>query len=330
MTIPANSPKTARPGGRSHVGLPLVTGTEVLRQTAVWLAACAVVTFSIGCTTLRRRGPIDQDVVRARQQTQQALNHIHRARWDQAEDSLLKAIDANPQDANARRVLADVLWSRGARDVAVEQLRKARECCDDDNLELVIRLGQMEAERGNDAEAGRLADEAIWRDKHQAPAWKLRGRVMRQRGYVDEALGCYLRALSENSEDLETRLNLAEIYLEQNRPERTLATLVPAAPAWDDTQLPQHCHWLRGIAYEKLDRPQDAADAFIAALEAGPASAELYVRLARAELAGGRLWQARQSAELALRSLPPQEAGHVYELLALIDSQPSPAPKELR
>jgi predicted Zn-dependent protease len=63
---------------------------------------------------------------------------------------------------------------------------------------------------------------------------------------------------------------------------------------------PQSVLVMQGQTLMDLDRPQQAAEAFAAAIQHGPASADLYYSLAQSYSAAGRATEATAAAQQAL------------------------------
>ena len=96
-----------------------------------------------------------------------------------------------------------------------------------------------------------------------ASAWQLRGDVLRERGELDDSLGCYHRALGHQENSLDAQLAIADIYQMQRRPQRALATLEAAADRYV-SQVPAEICWRQGIAQKALGRYEDAVKSFLA------------------------------------------------------------------
>ncbi len=112
----------------------------------VW---ATVVTVGGGCSHLPRRGPVAQDVIIARQLSQQGLDALHKGSLGKAEERFTQAIERCPTNTTARYQLANCLWKRGARQEAIEQLVKAIEMCGSEDVEMMVELGYMWANVGH-------------------------------------------------------------------------------------------------------------------------------------------------------------------------------------
>ena len=253
-----------------------------------------------GCATIRRFNPIASNTLEARQLTQEAQTAIHGASWDEAEAKLISAIEKCPEDNNARSVLAEVLWERGAHSAAVEQKTHAIDLSGrDDPLELT-ELGQMEFSTGSLDQALLHANKAIALDSSLAEAWTLRGFVLRAQGKPQEALNAFFRSLSIHSRCPRSRIEIARIYQDTNQPQRALAILQSVARSSEDECLffGDVC-FLRGVLLSELGRPVDSIEALQMAREHGCQADDLALRLAQSQYAAGQQLKARATlAEL--------------------------------
>ena len=75
-------------------------------------------------------------------------------------------------------------------------------------------------------------------------------------------------------------------------------------------------------------RPQQATDAFLAAVQHGTPSADLYFYLAQSYSAGGRVTEATGAAQQALALNSSHEASR--QLLAQLAARPEPDPSQRR
>jgi tetratricopeptide (TPR) repeat protein len=231
---------------------------------------------------------------------------MERGEWARAESLLSQAIKSYPDDPNARRYYAEVLWQQGMRDDALLHAQEALRLAGEDAV-IAVRLGEMQLARGRLEDARRLANEAIDVDPHLAAAWALRGRVAVISGQLDAALADFHWALEQQPADRALIFETAEVYRRMNRPQRALATLAMARENYQGGDEPAELLYLEGLALAALDRHQDAIDAYLAASKRGAATAELFAQLAQSQLRLGQVVEAEQSVGMAL-SLDPQHA----------------------
>jgi tetratricopeptide (TPR) repeat protein len=276
--------------------------------TAVTMA-CLIAAIT-GCSWITRSGPVPQAVANCRQLQRQGIDAMQRDDWPQAQELLTRAVDANPQDPEARRLLAEVLWRRGTLDAAAAQLETARKSAPD-NGELTIRAGELYLAMHQFQRALHRADEALDYDPALARAWLLRGQVCRSLGRNDEALAAYLRAIGRIPDDRATMIELTELYLETSRPQRALAVVHGLCDTYRPGEQPREAMDLKGQALAQLGRHNEAADSYVAALRAGPPTADLVCRL------GEVLWQAgrTEAAQHCTAQALAMEPGHARSQL---------------
>jgi tetratricopeptide (TPR) repeat protein len=264
------------------------------------LAACAA---GLGCRFHRADGPVPRSLVLSRQLSQQGVSAMERGNWARADDLLAQAVKVFPQDADARYHYAEVLWHRGERASALEQIDKAVELAPDDP-KLLIRAAQMRIAMDTPNDAAELVERAIDADSKNSAAWALRGRLRHRAGELREALADYHRALGYRADDRETLLEVAEVYRQLNQPLRALATLQTLSDTYPPGEEPPQVLYLTGLAYSALGRHAEAVDCLVQVRDRVPATPEALYRLADAQLKAGRETDARQTAA-QLRALAP-------------------------
>jgi tetratricopeptide (TPR) repeat protein len=135
----------------------------------------------------------------------------------------------------------------------------------------------------------------------------LRGEVAQARGQLDEALADAHRGLEYQHDDKKLLLLTAEIYRQQGRPERAVGVLEALRDGYASGEEPQRVLYLQGLAFAALARYDDAVEVYVLAIERDRPSAELYCRLADAQLRAGRPAQASAAVRQAL-ALDPDHA----------------------
>ena len=279
------------------------------RMMVVLLAALPLA----GCRLPSREGPVPRSLVDCRRLSQQGVAALERGRQQDAEALLAKAVAACPVDAEARRHYAESLWRRGARGEAIAQLEEAGRLAGDD-ASLWTSLAEMYLATGQLELASKNADRAIDLDPRQPGGWAIRGGVMRAVGQPGEALTCYLRALGYAPKDRSILLQVADLYRQQNQPERSLQTLQSLAETYSPGEEPGQMHDLLGQAYVALGRYDDAVESLSLAVTRGRPTPEMFCHLGEAQLLAGRPAEAAASAQRAL-SLQPRHPPS----LALLD-----------
>jgi tetratricopeptide (TPR) repeat protein len=265
------------------------------------LVACPA---SCGCRFRSLEGPVPRSLILSRQLSQQGIGAMERGNWARADDLLAQAVKVFPQDADARYHYAEVLWHRGEKLAAVEQLDKALQLAPDDP-KLLLRAAQMRIAMGRAEEAGDLIQRGIEADSKNPAAWTLRGRLRRQAGERREALADYHRALGYRPDDRETLLEVAEVYRELNQPLRALATLQSLGDTYPPGEEPAQVIHLTGLAYGALGRHAEAVDCLSLLRDRGVATTDVLCQLAEAQLKAGREGEARQTAAQIRAAAPP-------------------------
>jgi tetratricopeptide (TPR) repeat protein len=259
--------------------------SHVWRGTIAALLPAAVLLLT-GCRLCRGHRVSDESLAAARQLSLQGIDAQQRGHWDRAETLFAAAILKCPEDERARCGYAESLWHRGAANEAITHMEEAARLSANDS-ERLVRLGQMYRARGDLALAGRQADLAIAANPQLAKAWALRGSVQHAQGHRAEALASYHRALGYEHPLPEVQLAIAEIYAQENRPQRALATLQSLAASLPPGQTPPDVLVGEARALAALGRPSDAARALAQAAQQPSAPAELLAELARVQALAG-------------------------------------------
>jgi tetratricopeptide (TPR) repeat protein len=270
---------------------------------ALLAASCAGAT---GCQLFHQHEPVSKPVAQSRQLSDRGFNAMEHGDLTSAQTLLSQAVKVCPTDIEARRQYAEALWNGGQRQLAVEQMQKALKL-DPNDPQLAVRWGEMNFALGNLDSARKMADQALDLTPNDARAWALRGRLEETAGQYDQALADFDRSLEFCHDDRQLLLETAELYRRLNRPQRALSTLTNLCETYGPNEEPQEVLYLKGLAFEALNRYTDAAEAFAVALDHGPASPELFYRLGESQLAVGRQQDADHALQQAL-SIDPNHA----------------------
>jgi tetratricopeptide (TPR) repeat protein len=274
-----------------------------------------------------RRGRDAEGIAAARELSRQGVAAMEAGKWQEAEDLLNKSVIGAPEDASARRWLAEALWQRQARQEAIAEIERAVDC-DKRNAELRVRAGEMALASGATDVALKHAEKAIGCDPALASAWALRGRCFRRLNQSDRALADLQHALEFVSDRSDVLLDIAMIYRERGLPERSLTTLHRLLDTYSPGSEPQSVLMLEGVVLLELGRPQQACEALAAAKERGPPSADGLYYLAQAYLAAGQTQQATATAYEALALNASHEPSR--QLLMQLAARTSPEGVERR
>lgn len=267
-----------------------------------------------GCRAIPRTKTVDDQVVAARELTRQGMASMVKSRWDEAEKKLWQAVRACPQDCTARQHYAEVLWHQGERAEALEQLTQAIKMSDGVTADSYVRLGEMHLALHQPAAAARYADQALRADISSPRAWQLWGQLLAEEKRWDESLSAYQRVLSLEPENMTARLAMANIYLQQQRPQRALATVDAVAANRPLNDLPSEWWKLKGAALLAMQQPARAQETLQLALETLEPDAALYRQMASVCLANEQVQQASWALEQA-RELAPEESPEELAML---------------
>ena len=275
-----------------------------MRYARSWMIVVLLAALSpVGCRLPSRQGPVPQSVAECRRLSQQGVAALDRGRQQDAEALLVKAVAACPVDAEAHRHYAESLWRRGARREAIAQLEESSRLAGDDAT-ISTRLAEMYLANNQLELARQNADRAIDLDARLPGAWAIRGKVMRTAGLTRDALADDLRALGYAPKDRETLLEVAELYRQENQPERALQTLQTLAETYSPGEEPGQVLHLLGLAYVALGRCDDAVENLSLAVARGKPTPEMFCSLGEAQLLLGHATEAAVAARQALAIQP--------------------------
>ena len=304
----------AQKEGSSHVLRPIRTHRKHLsarvpacaRSTIAVRISAAAMLLSIsicGCAALGHRGPVPEDVATCRDLTQQGVTAMEMGQWPEAEKLLQGGVEASPVDSATRHYLAEVLWHRGATDAALVQMEAAVRL-DETDPSLVVRSGEMLLGTGAVEKALARANDAIALNPKLASAWALRGRVYWRKNETDRALADLQRALQFAPDSGDVLMDVAAIYRQRGQHDRCLTTLHHLLDTYPPGQAPQLAYWMEGLTLSDLGRPRQAVESLEIANRRGPANADVWYYLAKAQVACGRPDAATTAAQQALAVNP--------------------------
>ena len=256
-----------------------------------------------GCRAFRGHKVSDESIAAARQLSLQGLDAQQRNQWERAESLFATAILKCPSDERAHAGYGESLWQRGAWRESVAQMEESVRLSGGDPTRRV-RLGQMYRSVGDLARAREQAEQALAANPQLASAWALRGQVLLAQGDRGEALANFHRALGYDGNLSDVQFAIAEIYAQENRPQRALATLqalaqtAPSGPAAAEIAIRQ------ARALVALGRQPDAISVLAKAVERNDASAAVLHELAITQLAARDWPGARQAVERGISRYP--------------------------
>lgn len=252
-----------------------------------------------GCAVFGHRGPTADDMSTARELSRQGVAAIESGQPQQAEDLLKKSLATLPDDATAHHYMAEALWNRGARDQAIVHIEDAARL-DPTDATIAMRAGEMAFAMGHREQAIHYAERAIRLDPKLAGGWSLRARCFRQLNQPDRALADLQRAVELAPDNTDLLLDIASIYRQRGENERCLTAIYRLLDAYPTGNEPQSVLVMEGLTLLDLARPQQATEAFVAAIQHGPPNADLYFYLAESYSSAGRSDEAVAAAQQAL------------------------------
>jgi tetratricopeptide (TPR) repeat protein len=287
----------------------LANVAAALRRDLASLAvgSCIVLASGCHCFNYDRQGAICPELAKCRHYSHQAIAALDRGDVEQAERLSSQAVESYPQDAQARRGLAESLWRRGKTAAALEQLEHARQLAPDDPT-LLVQLGEMYLALDQWESARTLAAEALDGDPHSPRAWLLRGDTFRAAGRLDDALADYTKALGLDNDDPQILRRLSVASLARRQPQRALAYARSLVDSYSPAEPPADALDLTGQILADLGRWNDAAEVYARA-SAVQATPERFCRLAEAELLAGQHDAARQTLDRVLSTHPQHMQG---------------------
>ena len=269
------------------------------------LATSLLVTMQIGCVW-KREAAVSPRTVVSRQLCRQGIEAMEHNRWADAEPLLAKAVDVCPEASEARSKYAALLWQRNQQAKALREMAEAVQLAPND-ASMRVTYGEMQLALGNLDAAREAADLALDMDPKLAGAWALRGRLMRHEDKHREALSDLHRAEGLDPKNNSYQMEIADLYLGLNEPDRALATVQSLSEKWSAEEEPLAVLAMKGKAYYAMNRYEDAVGTFLLASSRGPIDSETLYLLAEAQLHTGRPREAIAAAQKAL-ALNPQHA----------------------
>ena len=271
----------------------------ITMRALVLVAACS------GCALIGHERPVTKQLAESRQVSQRGITALERGDWQAGETLLAQSIKLCSVDPEPHYQYAEALWHRGAKEQALAEMQEALAC-----YRATTRRSPCGPARCASTWASSTKPNAAWPttrsiwDPHLAAGWALRGQVAQAQGRLDDALAFFHRALQFQRDNKLVLLLIAEVYRQQNRPDRALNTLQTLRDGFNPGEEPQRVLYLEGLAFFALGRYDDAVDSYTLALQREQSAAELYYRLAEAQLALGRLREAGQAIGAALAMEP--------------------------
>lgn len=147
--------------------------------------------------------PDPKDMIRVQSLIYDSMRAMTGGRWDDARRDLQRALQRDPHNKEAHKVMGMLYAEQGLDDLAVDSFRQAMEVgsdADDDTARIVLAAALMRL--GLYEEAGRHFEILAGNDPLNADAWFNHGQSLRAQDRKDEAIAAFRRAL-ELKPDLE-------------------------------------------------------------------------------------------------------------------------------
>jgi tetratricopeptide (TPR) repeat protein len=225
------------------------------RFVFVGILVAGALSVMSGCAILGRRSHSAAEVTAARELSRQGVAALEAGQPQQAEELLKKSLAASPDDASARRYMAETLWRRGAGDDAISQIVEAVRL-EPTNATLMVRAGELHLAVGRREAAEDYAERAIRLDPTLAGAWALRGRCFEKMNLPDRALADLERAVELSPDRSDLLQEVASMYRRRGQNTRCLTSIYHLLDTYPSGEEPQSVLVMQGMTLMDLGRPQ--------------------------------------------------------------------------
>ena len=248
-------------------------------------------------------------------------------RLDEALPCLQKAVELQPDDADALQNLGLVLYHKGRLDESLPWFQQAIAC----NPRLVqarFNLGRALLDKGRVDEALVQLQAAVEAAPGMAAAGYHLGRALLAKGREEEAVALFQRAIELQPNLAEAHGDLAGELFRKGRVDEAIAHFriaLELQPGYARTQ------YNFGSVLLQRGQPDEAAAHFRKALEIRPDYAEAHNNLAMVLLQKGQLDEAITHFQKAIEIQPANAAAHFNLAILLLDKgQPAEAADHLK
>jgi tetratricopeptide (TPR) repeat protein len=262
-------------------------------------------------------------IVATREHSRLGMDAMQSGNLAEAEVRLRHALKSCPNDAEAHHHLAEVLRRQGRAADAIPHLQNAVKLSGGDP-EWTVALGELLLESGDFNTAGIHAQAALERRPQLGRAWALQGDVLRSHRDYDNCLSSYHRALDCEEPYLPALAKAAEVYHQQGKYQRELASLRRYMAEESSDLLPQDLELRQALALQAMQRHEEAIPLFAEAEAKMGDHPEILLRSAESHLASGHLVVAEQKIATATQLQPshPQLAA----LTSMVEKLKTQAP----
>ena len=311
-------------GGTAIILVALIFGARA--QTAYWRNSETLWTHTLACTSdnfiahyglgyaLFQKGKVEDAIAQYQKALEinpdyaEACNNLGNAllrqgKVDEAIGLLQKALQLKPDYAEACVNLGNALLQLGKADEAIAQLQRALQL-NPDSANAHDILGNALFQKGNVTEAITQYQVALQINPHSAEAGYNFGNALLQLGKVDEAIVQYQQALQLNPDFADAHNNLGTALLHQGNAAEAIAQYQRALQLKPDkVEVLNNLAWLlaTGPHTSLRDGPQAVALAQRANQLTGDGNPVVLDTLAAAYAEAGRFPEAVTTAQRALR-----------------------------
>lgn len=213
-----------------------------------------------------------------------------------AEETMRRAVDANPKDAGARLDLALLLVQLGKAEQAKPVINELVKQYPNDLNALDAQFRIAVATRDL-AAAGAAADAIVALQPKEALGYYYRGEVAEASKKPEDALRDYQQAIEVNPQAQDPWAALTRALVQMNRAPEAIKRLDEAAAKYPKVAFPYN---LKGEVLIATHHPAEAKQAFSAAIERDPKWPAPYAKLAEAQAADKDLAGAVATLEKAI------------------------------
>lgn len=251
------------------------------------------------------------------------LLYEKRDQLDEAIVSYKRAIERDPQYADAYLKVADLRLARGNNTEAIEQyvdFLKIRPERSDIQLKLAdvyLKTNQLSYAENSYKEILKLTPENIEANKGLAS-------IYQDKGENEKSIELYQKALASKNDDAETRSALTALYVKEKKYNELAALLqetVLLAPEDPNN------HYKLGLIHDFNNDYEKAIESYKNCIELAPDHARALNALGRVYMKTGRLAEAREMLQAALKADPGLTEASV--LLNNIQDDFNPVPRKL-
>ncbi len=224
--------------------------------------------------------PLYDDTVAAAEIYRDGEAAYHGRAYDEAADIFAVYVEREPDNAWGHYMHGLSLWKADAAEDAESALRTALAIAPDHTKSLV-NLARVLLAQDRPEDALPVIEAAAVLAPDDAGIKRMTGRVLHNLDRCDEAITANREALAIDPDDAWALNNLGLLLIEADRCEEALAPLAKAVVLSSDNATFQNN---LGMALERSGHPDQAVDAYAAALAADAAYAKAAVSLARVEV----------------------------------------------